>query len=54
MTDETKREILKACYYGFTHDVIAANCGISEDEVRDVIEKGVDILEELEAREYGN
>lgn len=54
MTEETKREILKACHYGYTHDIIATNCNCTEDEVRAIIEENADILKELEARDYGN
>lgn len=52
MTEDKKKEILKACHYGYTHDVIAVNCKVTEDEVRKVIEDNLDYLEELEARKY--
>lgn len=53
MTDETKREILKAHFLGYSNDVIASVCDITEEEIDTIIEEGKDILKELEARDYG-
>lgn len=50
MTDETKREILKAHFLGYSNEVIASVCDIEEDEVDTIIKDNADILEELEAR----
>lgn len=53
MTDETRREILKAHFYGFDNAKIASVCNITEEEVATIIEEGEDVLKELEARNYG-
>lgn len=53
MTKETKKELLKAYYYGYPSDKIAKVFKISEDEVNTIIEDNKDILEDLAVRDYG-
>lgn len=53
MTDETRREILKAHFYGFDNAKIASVCDITEEKVAIIIDEGEDVLKGLEARNYG-
>lgn len=53
MNEETKRELLKAHHYGYSVEEIAKVMKISEEEVNKLIEENTEILEELEARNYG-
>jgi hypothetical protein len=46
MTDETKREILKAHRLGYSNDIIASVCEITEEEVEAII--GEKPLKEVE------
>lgn len=38
INEQVISEILKACKAGFTHDIIAENCDLSEEEIRTIIE----------------
>lgn len=51
MTDEVKREILKAFFHGYTKDTIASVYNFTEEEIDKIIKEGKDVLDELEARE---
>lgn len=53
MTDETKKELLKAHHYGRSSKEIAKILKISVEEVDNIIEENSDILNDLEARNYG-
>lgn len=54
MTEETKKELLKAYHYNYDIKTIAEIMNVTEDEVKEVIEEGGEFLKELEARDYGN
>jgi DNA-directed RNA polymerase specialized sigma24 family protein len=54
MTEDTKKELLKAYHYGFEIEKIAEVIGVSEEEVKKTIEENPEFLKELEARDYGN
>lgn len=53
MNEESKRELLKAHFNGFSSKDIAKIMKISEEEVEKVIDENPEILEELEVRNYG-
>lgn len=52
MSEDKKKEILKAYHYGYGYDIIAKNCGVSEDEVRKIVEDGEEYMKKLEVRKY--
>ena len=54
MTEETKKELLKAYHYKYDIKTIAEIMDVSEEDVQKVIDEGEEFLKELEARDYGN
>lgn len=54
MTDEMKREVLKAYHYDYELELIASVFNITEDEVNKIVDENGPILKQLEARVYGN
>ncbi len=54
MTEETKKELLKAYHYKYDIKTIAEIMNVSEEDVQKVVDEGKEFLKELEARDYGN